>query len=255
MPATVSALVSTYNSERFLRGCLDDLMAQTLWAQGRLEIIVINAGSKQYEHRILREYLARGVDLKIITSLREPLYASWNRGIRLATGDYLTSANTDDRHRPDALEVLANVLDANPDTALAYGDCYVTPTANARWDGEWARNTEPPYETGRLDWPPFDPHLLTRQCFVGPQPVWRRAVHDEIGLFDPNFLVAGDYEFWLRMTAHGMFMRRVDEVLGLFYWHPSQLGRAAMEQSQMESRLAVQRWRDRIMDTWQRLQA
>ena len=36
----VSAIVSTYNSEKFIRGCLDDLVAQTLYQKGKLEIVV-----------------------------------------------------------------------------------------------------------------------------------------------------------------------------------------------------------------------
>ncbi len=48
----VSAIVSTYNSERFLRGCLDDLTTQTLYQKSELEIIVVNSGSEQNEEKI-----------------------------------------------------------------------------------------------------------------------------------------------------------------------------------------------------------
>ena len=247
----VSALVSTYNSEQFLRGCLDDLISQTLWDKGELEIIVVNAGSKQHEARILREYLADGIPLQVITSLREPLYASWNRAIQLATGDYLTSANTDDRHRPDALEVLSSVLDEQPDIGLAYADCYVTDTPNAVWGGEYHTLKTAPYPTGRLNWSDFDPLRLLEQCYVGPQPVWRKALHSQIGLFDERFQLAGDFEMWLRMVATGIRFQRVPEVLGLFY--AGGMGMANEAQSHMESRLALLRWRERIQQVWQTL--
>lgn len=250
----VSAIVSTYNSEQFLRGCLDDLLAQTLYQQGELEIIIVNAGSKQHEHRIIRDYLAQGVPLVVITSLREPLYSSWNRAIQIATGEYLTSANTDDRHRPDALETLARALDADSSIALAYADCYVTTTPNAVWGGNYKLSYEPPYSSGRLNWPDFDPLALAQHCYVGPQPVWRKAVHDEIGMFNPNYQQAGDYEYWLRMVAYGMTFQRVPDVLGLFYWNAQQQGRQFSEQAGMESRLAVLEWRERISRTWQIIQ-
>lgn len=250
-PTTVSALVSTYNAEKFLRGCIDDLMAQPLYAQGRLEIIVVNSGSKQGEGRLLREYLAQGADLKVITSLREPLYAAWNRALKIATGDYVTSANTDDRHAPHALETLAAVLDNNPAVGVAYADCTVTPTENAVWGGKYAISMEAPYTTGRLNWPDYDPLLLTQACYLGPQPVWRRTLHDAFGLFDDSYLVAGDYEWWLRLAACGVPMQRVPEVLGLFYWNASQQGRAMQEQSGMESRRALLQWTGRIQATWQ----
>ena len=42
----VSAIVSTYNSEKFIRGCLDDLINQTLYTRNELEIVIIHSGSK-----------------------------------------------------------------------------------------------------------------------------------------------------------------------------------------------------------------
>ena len=38
----VSAIVSAYNAERFMRGCLEDLVGQTLYQQGKLEVVVFD---------------------------------------------------------------------------------------------------------------------------------------------------------------------------------------------------------------------
>ena len=117
----ISALVSTYNSERFIRGCLEDLEAQTV--ANKLEIIVVNSGSEQNEESIVKEFQKKYSNIKYVkTELRETIYTAWNRAIKIARGKYLTNANTDDRHRKDALEILANELDNNPDIALVYGD-------------------------------------------------------------------------------------------------------------------------------------
>jgi len=50
----VTAIVSTYNAERFIVGCLDDLEQQTI--ADKLEIIVVNSGSQENEEAIVREY-------------------------------------------------------------------------------------------------------------------------------------------------------------------------------------------------------
>jgi glycosyltransferase involved in cell wall biosynthesis len=88
----VSAIVSTYNAERFMRGCLADLAAQTI--ADRLEIIVVDTGSPQNEGAVVREFQQHYHNIVYIrTAQRESLYAAWNRGIQAARGKYiLTSA-------------------------------------------------------------------------------------------------------------------------------------------------------------------
>ena len=58
------AIVSTYNSERFIRGCLEDLEAQTI--ADRLEIIVVNSGSEQNEEAIVKEFQKKYSNIKYI---------------------------------------------------------------------------------------------------------------------------------------------------------------------------------------------
>lgn len=244
---TVTALVSVYNGAKFLRGRLDDLIQQTLYRNGELEIVVINSGSTDITARVLEaEYLPY---ITLITSLREPLYTAWNRGIQLAAGRYITNANVDDRLRPDALEIMAQYLDEHPDAGLVCGDSYVTTTENATWQSPYELCQEAPYAAGRLNFPPPDPAVLLQQCVTGNNPMWRRKLHETAGLFDESYLVAGDYEFALRLAAHKVPMHKIDDVLGLFYWHPSQLGRASAEQSAYESRRALLWWSKHIQQS------
>jgi len=55
----VSAIVSTYNSADFMRDCLHDLVEQTLYKKGELEIIVIDSASEQKEKAIVQEFQAK----------------------------------------------------------------------------------------------------------------------------------------------------------------------------------------------------
>ena len=131
----VSAIVSTYNSERFLRGCLEDLVQQTLFKRHELEVIVVNTGSQQGEDSLVNELQKNYPQIvSIRIGERETIYQAWNRGIRAASGEYVTTANTDDRHRSDALEVMASELDAHPEVALVYGDVFVTNFENQTFD-------------------------------------------------------------------------------------------------------------------------
>ncbi|MBN1536755.1 MAG: glycosyltransferase [Anaerolineales bacterium] len=202
----VSAIVSTYNSANFLRGCLEDLEAQTIVKQ--TEIIVVDSGSQQNEPAIMESFQRRYPNIHYLrTEQRESVYAAWNRAIKMAKGKYITNANTDDRHAPDAFEIMVNALEENPETGVVYGDCAITQKTNTTL-------AQGPI-TGRFRWPDFDRRLLFQVCFIGPQPMWRRSLHDEFGLFDDKMTSAGDYEFWLRISDKTQF-HHIPQVLGLY---------------------------------------
>lgn len=241
MAIRVSAIVSAYNAEKFIRGRIDDLMAQTLFKEDELEIIVVNSASKDTTGMILeREYLPH-ITL-IQTPFRESMYAAWNRAIKLAKGDYIVPANCDDRLRDDACEVMAAFLDYDEATDMVCPDSYVTAVANAKWVWGEAVSHEPPYVTGRLDFV-NSPHDLTEQCLIGNTPMWRKALHEAIGYFDESYLIAGDYEWALRVEAHDYGITYLPDVVGLFYFHPSTQGRAYADQSAYESTRALLKWK------------
>jgi GT2 family glycosyltransferase/glycosyltransferase involved in cell wall biosynthesis/Flp pilus assembly protein TadD len=203
----VSAIVSTYNAERFMEGCLRDLVEQTLFTKGHLEIIVIDSGSQQNEGQIVRKYQERYQNIRYIRTERETIYAAWNRGVQAASGKYLTNTNTDDRHRRDALERMAQELDRHPDVALVYADSFVTKRENDTFDTAQI--------SGVFRWPQFERLMLFKLCFIGPQPMWRKRVHDQYGLFDGAMKSAGDYEFWLRISGTEK-LHHIPETLGLY---------------------------------------
>jgi GR25 family glycosyltransferase involved in LPS biosynthesis/glycosyltransferase involved in cell wall biosynthesis len=210
-PPLVSAIVSAYNAERFIRGCLEDLEAQTI--AERLEIVVVDSGSPQNEWIIVREFQQRYNNIVYIrTARRESIYAAWNRGIQAARGTYITNANTDDRHKRDAFERMVATLEIRPDIALVYANAYMTRTENETFEAHTP--------VGELNWPDFDPLELLYRCHMGPQPMWRKSMHTTYGYFDESFEVAGDWEFWLRMAENETFLH-LREFLGLYLSSPT----------------------------------
>lgn len=214
----VTAIVSTYNAERFMRGCLEDLLAQTIADQ--VEVLVIDSGSQQRESAICEEFARRHDTIRLVRTEREPLYAAWNRAIGLARGTYLTNANTDDRHRRDAFERLATALDRAPQAALAYGDQFVSPVENETFDACAAQSRK----VRRA--PDYAPDELMLRCITGSQPMWRKASHDRHGVFDTRYAIAGDYDLWMRFAQTSEF-RHVAEPLGVFYDSPHTLSGAS----------------------------
>jgi len=205
----VSAIVSTYNSEKFLRGCLEDLEHQTI--ADKLEIIVVNSGSQENEETIVHEYQQKYDNIVYIkTEQREGIYSAWNRAAKVARGTFLTNANTDDRHREDALEIMAETLQANPDIALVYGDQIYTNTPNGTFTNHHATNM--------AKQPEYSHERLLFGCCVGSQPMWLKSLHSELGYFDETLTCAGDWDFWLRISSKHKF-KHISEFLGLYYYN------------------------------------
>jgi len=223
----VSAIVSTYNSERFIRGCLQDLVDQTLFEKGEVEVIVIDSGSQQAEGTIVREFQRKFPIIRYIrTDQRETVYAAWNRGIRIASGKYITNANTDDRHRRDAFEQMVNVLEMKPEVALVYADVIKTEFENETFEHCTAVDS--------YHWYDWDRNILLKEgCFIGPQPMWRRNVHDEYGYFDASLVSSGDYEFWLRISQSYDFFH-IRTPLGLYLIRPDSIEHAEKDTKRLE---------------------
>jgi len=206
----VSAIVSVYNSQRFIRGCLEDLENQTI--SDRLEIIVVNSGSQQNEEAVVKEFQQKYDNIKYIrTDQRETVYQAWNRGIKAAAGKYITNANTDDRLREDAYERKIQILENNPHIGVIYADQWISQIPNEKFD-------DCKKEQGLIR-PEFFPELDISLCLVGSQPMWRRDLHEEYGLFDESLESAGDFDFWARVSRKTQFYH-IPDFLGVHYHNP-----------------------------------
>ncbi len=204
----VSAIVSTYNSEKFIRGKIEDLLNQTIIS--KLEIIIVNSGSTQNEDSIIREYMTRYSNIKYIkTEERETIYKAWNRGIKIATGIYITNANTDDRLKNDALERLAEELEKNDDLGLVFANQYISHIPNQTFNEIKSKKI----------WsiPEFDFLVQLDRCVVLSQPMWRASLHFSKGIwFDEKLEICGDHEFILNLLEHYK-IKYLPIALGVFY--------------------------------------
>lgn len=204
----VSAVISTYNSEKFIHGCIEDLLEQSLYKNGELEIIVIDSCSQQNEKLIVKKFQKkyRNIIYKR-TSVRESMYVAWNRGIKIANGLYITNANTDDRHHADSLKVQSDYLDAHKNIDLVYTDCYVTDIENEKFHENNHKN--------RYFYPKYIGQESLLMYQFGIHPTWRKEIHKKIGFFPENISIAGDY--WLNLQiASYCSAHHINKVLGLY---------------------------------------
>ena len=204
----VTVIVSTYNSERFIKGKIEDLIHQTIF--DRIEIIIINSGSLEDEDSIITDYIYRFSNIKYIkTEKRETIYKAWNTGIKNSSGVFITNSNTDDRLKEDALERMVNFLIKHPDVALVYANQIVSRIENERFS-EVKKNEI-------INFPDFKTNYLLERCIIGSQPMWRSNLHFKDNFwFDEYYEVCGDHDFELKV-ARKYEIYHLNEALGLFY--------------------------------------
>lgn len=99
----LSVIVPVYNVEDYLHKCIDSIMNQTF---NDLEIILVNDGSTDTSPQICDDYAKKDVRVKVIHQQNSGVSVARNKGIELATGDYLTFVDSDDFIKDDFIEKL-----------------------------------------------------------------------------------------------------------------------------------------------------
>lgn len=93
MNAKVSIIIPIYNTEKYLKKCLDSVIHQTY---KNLEIILVNDGSTDGSGKVCSEYALKDDRIKLIhTENRGPSHAR-NKGLETATGEYIGFIDSDD---------------------------------------------------------------------------------------------------------------------------------------------------------------
>jgi glycosyltransferase involved in cell wall biosynthesis len=101
----ISIIVPIYNTEKYLKKCIDSLINQTY---KNIEIILINDGSKDNSHNIVSSY--RDKRIKYYKKENEGIGKTRNFGIDKATGDYLMFIDSDDYISKDCCEKFYNKI-------------------------------------------------------------------------------------------------------------------------------------------------
>lgn len=112
----VSIVIPAYNASRFIRECLDSVIAQTLddW-----EAVVVDDGSTDDTGAIVTAYSAREPRIRLVSKVNGGLSDARNYGVGHARGEWVTFLDSDDCLLPRALEALTGGIDGETDAINA----------------------------------------------------------------------------------------------------------------------------------------
>ncbi|GAB4531969.1 MAG: hypothetical protein Tsb0014_15970 [Pleurocapsa sp.] len=209
----VSVITSLYKGRDFIEYFLENITTQTIFHTA--ELIIVDANSPENEFDIIEKYLTKFDNIKYIRTERVVgIYEAWNIGIKVSQGKFLTNANLDDLRRQDCLEKQAEFLLNNEDVDLVYQDFYYSLTDNL------------PFEIiEKCNYKSQLPKVATKDNmlqFNSPHngPMWRRNLHDRVGLFNTSYKSGGDYELWMRALLTNAKFMKVSEPIAVYYNNP-----------------------------------
>ena len=193
----ISIITVVYNSEKYIRRTIESIVGQDYPA---IEYIIIDGKSKDSTIQIVNEYRDR-----IAVVISEPdkgLYDAMNKGLRLATGDYVLYINSGDALPSPTLmsDVFGN---APADSDVIYGDTQITDE-----DGNILHNRRhrPPEQ---LSWRDYKRGMLVcHQSFIA-----KRTLCDE---YDTNYRYAADYDWCLNILLKSRVVTNYGKDISLF---------------------------------------
>lgn len=187
----VSIIIPCYNNEGFVKQAIESALKQTY---KNVEIIVIDDGSTDGSLEIIRSF---DNSIKWETGSNQGAPKARNRGLEIATGEYIKYLDADDILLPDCLERQVEKASqlSSERKAIVYGE--------AIWinrDGEpLPSNPLLPRQENE------DPiaHILS-QCPLTSCPLHKRDYLLEIGGFDPSIPKGQEHDLHLRLVLAGV---------------------------------------------------
>jgi glycosyltransferase involved in cell wall biosynthesis len=226
----VSVVLPNYNYARFLDERFRSFLNQTF---SDFELIVVDDGSTDGSLEVIRRYAG---DPRITTRLFAANGGSvcrrWNDGARMARGEYLLFALSDDSCEPRMLETLVAALDAHPSAGLAYCQSWIIDAEGRRLHSgkDWHDALDPAHWAS--DHVNGGADELRRYLFLTctiPCPsavMMRRQLFVDVGGLDKLRLVA-DWKLWAQILARSD-VAFAAAPLCLFRTHPATVRQAAI---------------------------
>lgn len=109
---TVSIIVPIFNTEKYLRNCLDSLTAQTY---KELDIILVDDGSTDRGGIICDEYSAKDSRIRVIHQNNSGISKARNAGLAVMNGEYFVFVDSDDWIDEDYISELMRYASENVD--------------------------------------------------------------------------------------------------------------------------------------------
>ena len=196
----ISIIMPVYNQVHYIERSILSILNQDY---SNIELILIDGGSEDGTLDIIKKY-----NEYIYYWVSEPDNGqahALNKGIDVATGEYIGWQNSDDIYLPNAFEYLRQAFSCSPEIVTGNAIC-INNFDNILSKTHFVK----PYRANLL----YEGMVMTSQAFF-----WNRKKYINMR-FDEKYHHAMDYDFWLRLMDQNSYIIFINQYLGAFRIYP-----------------------------------
>lgn len=189
----ISVVMSVYNEPvDWIRQSIDSILNQTF---RDFEFIIINDNPEGIsQKKLLKEFAAKDNRIKIIENEENKgLATSLNKGIKIASGNYIVRMDADDISMPNRFQVQFDYMESHPDIDICgtwakfFGKCHKIKSR------KYKMPTTP--EASII-------HSLFASPLIHPSIIARTTLMQNY-IYDPSLRKAQDFDLWSRIICGG----------------------------------------------------
>lgn len=232
----VTLVSSLYKSEKYLKSFLNNAekVVNLINQQGIDCELILIANEPSYEELQIIKPVLSNSHFRLIEVPREPLYATWNRGVREAKGDVVGFWNVDDTRNAKAVVESVELFKNGAD--LVYFPFLIKkyftwkfldfPIAFRFIGPSKLQYNQKVFETGML---------------CGPHFMFTKEAYNKVGPFDEQFKIAGDFDWCTRAAKIGLKFMLAKSLSGSFRVDGGGLSAGASSRQIVENNLVYKR--------------
>lgn len=210
MNKLVSVIVPVYNSENYLKRCVESILRQTYTD---LQIILVDDGSSDRSLSICNEFAMKDERVLVVNQSNQGVSSARNRGLTETRGDYILFVDSDDYLIEDCVEKLVDAVVDGEDAVIICGYLIRDENSNIVESGEQPSNktTDDIYD--------FFYNILVSRNILGS--VWRTLfpvnIIKKYNIAFPKCALAEDQIFILNTVTKTENIKFIKDNLYVYY--------------------------------------
>ena len=195
MNSKISIIIATFNAEKTLSIALNSVLKQEYqnW-----ECIIVDGKSKDNTLSIIKDFQNQDSRIKFISEPDKGIYDAFNKGWKMAKGEWIYYLGADDQLTPNGLNSLIKNADSNSD--IVYGD-YITEDANQK---RKIRTAVSCYV------------LKKHMCCSHQAVIMKRSCIDNLNGFNIDYSILGDFDLMQRAYLNKYKFEHINSLICIF---------------------------------------